>query len=71
MGFHWSIDLYLDKIHDNLSNGCILIFGIRGSEAKEWIDQQIDSIDNTKYEVIRFVLERTATRKSILILKRK
>jgi SAM-dependent methyltransferase len=71
IGFHWSITLYLDRIYNSLSKGCILIFGIRGVEAKQWIEEQIDNINVDKYDIIRFVLKPTNTRESILVLRKK
>lgn len=69
IGFHWGVNIYLDKIYNNLSVACILIFGIRGIEAKEWVDKQVKSI-NKKYEIVKYILKPTSSRESILILKK-
>ena len=69
-GFHWPLSLYLGKIEDILATGCLLLFGIRGLDKKQWIDDQLDFVCQY-YNVVRLVFEPRSSRHSILVLEKK
>lgn len=71
IGFHWPITFYLEDIYSVSKKDSLIIFGVRGIERKEWMDSQVNSIDNNKYEISDYILNPTKDRNSILVLKRK
>jgi len=71
MGYHWPLDFYLNDIADMCKKGCLLAFGIRGLEKKNWIMKQISAIDRDKYKILDLVLKEKHTCESLLVLERK
>lgn len=71
IGFHWPLDFYLKKIYSVLSKNALIIFGMRGTEKKEWVNKQILNIDANKYDTLKFIHMPTETRESVLVLRRK
>jgi len=67
-GFHWPIDMYMDDLYHLCKKNTILIFGLRGTEKKAWIEGQIEKIDPKKYKVLKLVHKPTQTRESVLVL---
>lgn len=70
VGFHWPLDLYLKPLHSKLANYAILVFSMRGSQARDWVDNQVRRIDPSKYAIIDYAVDLMATRKSILVLRK-
>ena len=68
VGFHWPMDMYLDDLYPLCSKGTLLIFGLRGTEKKAWVEGQIERIDKEKYKVLKFIHKPTQTRESVLVL---
>jgi len=72
LGFHWPINSFLEDIYPFLKNNCLLIFGLRGgTKAKDWISQQIEKIDSSKYQIIEFYSESEMKRGDFMVLKKK
>jgi len=70
IGFHWPVSLYLDKIHYMLAHDCKLLFGLRGTEKMEFVMEQVNSIDTTKYSIEKLIVEKTHERSSIIVLRK-
>ena len=68
IGFHWKIDMYLNNLYPLCNKDTLLIFGLRGTEKKAWIEGQIEKIDPKKYKVLKLVHKPTQTRESVLVL---
>ena len=68
IGFHWKIDLYLNDLYPLCHKNTILIFGLRGTEKKSWVEGQIERIDPKKYKVLKFIHKPTQTRESVVVL---
>lgn len=55
IGFHWPIDLYLEKLLLYLSSGSILCFGIRPATTEGWCKfnaHQLKSIPEDKFDIL-------------------
>ena len=71
VGFHWPLELYLDRIYPCMAKGAKLIFGMRGIENKPWVDGQIETIDANKYSIVLTDIRRKKDKSSIVILESK
>jgi hypothetical protein len=71
IGFHWPINFYLDDIYYASESNSLVIFGIREIEKKEWVDSQVNKIDNNKFKIMDYILNPSKDRNSVLVLKRK
>ena len=70
VGFHWPLDFYLGPLHPKLAKEALVVFSMRGSQARDWVDGQVARIDRSKYELVEYAVDLMATRKSALILRR-
>lgn len=71
-GFHWPINSFLEDIHPILENNCLLIFGLRGgAKAKGWVNQQIENIDGSKYQIIESYSASEKKRGNFIVLGKK
>lgn len=70
IGFHWPIDFYLDDIYSISKIGALIIFGIRGIEKREWINDQINKIDTNKFKIEELIQNESKDRDSVLILRK-
>lgn len=70
VGFHWPIDLYLNKIHGLLRDGAFVIFGTRNQNRKSWVDQQVESVNAKMYDIVEVCIESAGSRSSVMVLKK-
>lgn len=72
LGFHWSINPFLEEIHSLLNDKCLLIFELRGRIiAKDWINQQIKGIDCKKYQIKELFYEPEKKKGNFIVLEKK
>jgi SAM-dependent methyltransferase len=69
VGFHWPIEMYLDRIHKCMRKGGKLIFGMRGLENLAWVYGQIKRIDTKMYDILFFGVYPKKAKSSTLILE--
>lgn len=70
VGFHWDINLYLSTLVNYCLPSTKLIFGMRGTDrGNEFAEQQIHSIENSKYRIVRNVRRSEKERSSVLVLE--
>lgn len=72
IGFHWSIHLYLDRLHKFCTPNTRLIFGMRGTDrGDEFAVEQVKGIDPNMYDVTLNIRESELYRTSVLVLQPK
>lgn len=58
IGFHWSIDLYLDKLVDKLNPGTLILIQTRvknNEERSKWVEREIEFIKkHSKYVLVSY-----------------
>jgi len=70
IGFHWPIDLYLDRIHKFCHKDTLLVFGVRGTDrGHSFSEGQISRIDRSKYELVLDARESELLRSSVIVLR--
>ena len=69
-GFHWPIENCLKDFCSFLKPGCLLIFGMRGTEEVEWVMKQIKGVP-ANFKIIEFVHNSKTTKESVLVLEKK
>lgn len=71
VGFHWDVNMYLDKLLPLLSEDALLIFGIRGHDrGLEFTTNQIAQINaRGDYKIKNLIIDSELNRTSLLILE--
>lgn len=55
IGFHWSITMYLDQLHQKMPKGGVCIFGMQGNDKPDgdaFTKKQISSINKSQWNVL-------------------
>lgn len=72
LGFHWPINIYLDMIHDMLTDNALLIFGTRPADKKfdKFVNTQLDSVDTKLYNIEAIKRNPRGSRNSVIIMRK-
>jgi SAM-dependent methyltransferase len=70
-GFHWPIRMVMDQIEKATTKDSLVIFGLRGSEERDWQNRQVTGLNKSIWNIEEYFLTPKLDRTSILILRRK